>query len=479
MGLLSLSDITNIFSVEKEEYIDMTDFYIEDYENILLRQKPISKSNWDITENITVLDLFNIPYEGHDEIKEFIINRLWINIDTKEWIDEINILLGKAIELYENRYLRNLPLKIKKLNFKRAEGIINFLKETKSNKKTWILNCAIAKICYAVDDILSNEKIHRAEFIDKKFIEKYLEKPFQITDSYEKQGIIYRKWKVVISDEIIEFTLISRCKSEQSIQWKQIADPKYYSVEEFKDLVWVTIYTKTDKETLLLLQYLDSYVFKWNAEIDNKNGISEKTIVKNRTFLHKEFFWKVIKCMSKEDKWKGSSEDYKEIKLRWITELPLEEWENSALFNIWTEIKIVIKGQDNEKWLALHAIYDYLKRFRELTRLWLPIRRIDIVNFINDFFTTINDKLESKNKTLPVYRKELYEDLYELWFIDKNFTYDFILSNPEELSLWLYKYFKSNLIKVKIWQSKKEYYFCKRALSLSELWLHKKLKKVD
>lgn len=497
MSFLSLSDVTEE-SLDKQEqfYIDMTDFYIEDYEKILIRQSPILKTEWDFKENITVMDLFNIPYENHDEIKEFIKHRIWINIDTKEWIDEINKLFQESLSFYEKRYLRILPVKFKKLNFKRAESVIKFIKDTKSNKRTWILNCAIAKIAYAVDDVLSNPKVHRAEFLDRMFIEKYLERPFQIEESDEKQGIIYRKWKAIISNEIVEFTMISRCKSEESIEWKQIADPKYYSVEEFKDLVWVTIYTASEKDTLLLMQFIDWYVFKSEAKIDNKNWISQKGINKNRDYLHKEFFEKIVTCMFlQEDKWKGSSEDYKEIKLKWEAEIPREFWEDSALYPVWTEIKFVIKWQDNEKGLSLHAIYDYIKRFRELTRLGLPIRELDIVNYVNDFFWTLSSKLEVKNKDVYYYLKELAEDLKKEWFLDENFCSKsieawikdkdtpektiFMGVHIEELALWLYKYFKSTLIPVKVWTSKKNYYFSKRALNLSELWLHKPMKKVD
>jgi len=490
MWIISLRDI-NSEKINKQEhqYIDMTDFNVTDYEKILLKSKPIIKEKWDIKENVTILDLFNIPYESADNIIDFIKNKLWIDINTDEWIKKINFLLEKAITLYEKRYLRKLPIKIKKLIFKDSEWIINFIKETKTNKRTWILNCAIMKISYAIDDVITNEKIRRAEFIDKKFIERYLEKPFQIIEEYEKNGIIYKKWKVVIIDQIVDFKLISRPKSEESIEWKQISDPKYYSIEEFKDLVGVTIYTKTSKDTLLLLQYLDWYVFKSEAEIDNKNWINKNDIQLNKKFIRDDFLKKIPieevekekeKEKEKEDKWKWTSDNYKEIKLKWDVELPLENWEDSSLFDIWTEIKFVIEWQDNEKWLSLHSIYDYAKRFRELTRLWLPIRELDILNYVNDFFENIEEKLEKKNKEKDIYLEELFNDLKEKNFISKTIKFNIKSKKIEnKIAIWLFKYFKSLLLPLKIWNCKKPYYFHKRALALSELWLHKPMKKVD
>ena len=117
-------------------------------------------------------------------------------------------------------------------------SIINFLRETKTNKSTGALHCAISKVAYAVDDVLSNEKVRRAVFLDRQFIAEHLEKPFQIEDGNEdKNGNIYRTGKVVIDNNVINFKLIARQKGSESIMGKQLADAKYYSINEFKDLV--------------------------------------------------------------------------------------------------------------------------------------------------------------------------------------------------------------------------------------------------
>ena len=350
----------------------------------------------------------------------FINKRLCIDINSKEWIEKINLLFNEAIDYYKERYLRKVPSKFEKMKFLNSDSVIKFIKETKTSKKTWILNCAISKIAYVVSDIISNEKIWRRHLLDEKFIKEYLQKPLQILESYEdKSGNIYDKWVVVINNKIINFSIIAREKRINSIIWKEISDPKYYSVEEFKDIVWVTFYVDNEKDALLVMQYIDQSVFSWNAKIDNKNAINKEDI--NSTDLNNWFKNKINECINSwNKKKKTTSDDYKEIKLVWNAELPFEEWELASKFPVWIEIKFVIWGQDNEKWLNLQSIYDYRKRFWELSRLGLPIREIDILNYVNDFFEKIDFILKKKNKTKEKYYEELYNDFKDKWFISND-----------------------------------------------------------
>lgn len=479
-----------------EKLIDMSDFYVEDYKEIIRYLRPIN-INW---IDASILDLFNIPLTTDDEIKDFIFKRVNINIDSKEWLQEINKLFTQAINLYEERYLKNISWKIKRLNFKDSKQLINFLKETKTNKVSWTINCVIAKIAYAVNDVLSNEKIKREWFLDRQFIKEHLEKPFQISNAYEDLNWnIYRTWKVVIWDRIINFKLIARQKSKESIVWKQISDAKYHSVDEFKDIVWATIYVEKNDEAALMMQYIDQMIYKWKAEIKNKNWL-DLPKVKDTTYLEQEFYLKLEaetkKTTKKNDEWEkeyqeraetfnwennpnkkpSSAENYKEIKLVWDVDLSLEEWEKSSKYPIWTEIKFVIWWHDNESGIALQTIYDYIKKFRELTRLWVPIREIDLVNYINDFFENIDFYLKKKNKEKNSYYEELLNDFIENKYLGENTKLNWNIENNEKiLALWLLNHFKTNLVKIKLPNSHKSYYFDKHILKLRDVWLFKKV----
>lgn len=455
-------------NVSNEElFLDMTSKINTESNNIIKYQKPISLSNWNEKVDVTILDLFNLPFEKDEEIISFINKRLWIDINSKEGIEKINLLFNEAIYYYKERYLRKVPSKFEKMKFLNSDSVIKFIKETKTSKKTWILNCAISKVAYVVSDIISNEKIWRRHLLDEKFIKEYLQKPLQILESYEdKSGNIYDKWVVVINNKIINFSIIAREKRINSIIWKEISDPKYYSVEEFKDIVWVTFYVDNEKDALLVMQYIDQSVFSWNAKIDNKNAISKSDI--NSTDLNNCFKDKINECINSwNKKKKTTSDDYKEIKLVWNAELPFEEWEFASKFPVWVEIKFVIWGHDNEKWLNLQSIYDYRKRFWELSRLGLPIREIDILNYVNDFFEKIDFILKKKNKTKEKYYDELYNDLKDKWFISNDQILGKIQKDNEKiLALGLYKYFKSKLVEFKTPWTNKKYYMDERYLKI-------------
>lgn len=476
---------------DQEQLIDMSEFYVDDYRKIISHLKPIRI--WWI--DVTVMDLFNMPLASDDGIKDFIMKRLEIDITTPQWIEKINQLFQQAIDFYEKRYLKKIPTKFKKIHFHNTTSIINFLRETKTNKVNGAINCALAKVSYAVDDVISNEKVRRESFLDEQFIREHLEKPFQIEQWFEdKSGNLYRSGKVVVIDgkitKIINFKLISRQKWIDSIIGKQLAEAKYYSVDQFRDLVWATIYVKEDWEVALMMQYIDHYIYKGAAEIRNKNGLDLKK-VKSETYLEEKFYLKLEEQTKiseqqvsedekeHEERKKSSSDKYKEIKLIGEVDLSLEEWKESTKYKIGTEIKFVIGGHDNESWISLQSIYDYAKRFRELTRLGIPIRKIDIVNYVNDFFENIDEILKKKNKQKEVYFKELFDDLVEKKCIKEDEKLNGNEQNNEKiLALWLFRYFETKLVQVKFPHSKKTYYFDEQILKMRDAWLYKKIEKI-
>ncbi|EKE29403.1 MAG: hypothetical protein ACD_2C00181G0011 [uncultured bacterium (gcode 4)] len=487
---INLREVCNqTINIEKDIYINMTEFGPAEYRDILNHSKPITLWEWSRAENVTILDLFNLPLKKDEEIISFIKSRLKIDITTAEWVKRINDLMSYAIRVYEERYLRTLPFKIKNKSFKSANSIIDFLRETKTNKWSWTLNCAIAKICYAVDDVISNEKIRRAEFLDYQFIKEYLDRPFQIEEWFtDSSWNLYRIWKAVISGKVINFKLISRQKSKESLIWKVIVEPTYYSIDKVQDFVGASIYVDTNEDAILMMQYIDQLVYNWECRIKNKNALTKVGIAKNEK-LNATFKKKLLASIWTDDDheynpdWekefkersrKWTSSKYKEVKMVWEVPLALEEWEKATKFMFWTEVKFVIGWHDNESWISLQAIYDYIKRPRELTRLGLPIRKLDLVKYVNDFFENIDDMLRKKNKKKDVYYQELYADLRELWYIDEA---DVLWNNNEKnekiLAFWLYKHFRNQLVKIKMSNSKQTYYFDERALRLRDVGLHK------
>jgi len=444
-------------------FLDLTNKKLKDTEDIKKHRRSIK-----IDDNleVTILDLFNIDFDEKEQIIDFIKDRLNIDIKEKAWIEKINLLLNKSIEYYEKRYLRTLPVSFKKIKFWTIDSIIKFIKDTRTNKKTGAIHCLLRKTSYVINEVTTNPKIKRAKPLDKEFVERKLQIPLQITESLtDKSGNIYKKWKIMINDKIINFSIITRTKWIESIIWKEISDPKYHSVDDFHDLVWSTFYIEKKEDTILLMQYIDQYIFWWEAIIDNKNAIKEEDIDKYTENINEEFVEKLLYSIKTTKKKNTTSDDYSEIKLKWKVPLALETWENASLFPIWTEIKFVIWWQDNEKWLNLHSIYDYQKRFKESTRLWIPIKEIDIRNYVNDFFENIDISLKKKNKVKEIYYEELFIDLKNKGFIKDRSLWKKLEKNEQILAFGLYKYFKSKLDTYEV--NNRKYYMDERYLKIS------------
>jgi len=482
MWLLHLRDFCENSNDNKNDlYIDMSDFYVEDWEDIVRHQKPLN-INW---LDVTVLDLFNIPYEDDASIEKFIKEKLWIDINTDEWIQKINYLFQKSIEFYEDRYIKSLPKKIKYKKFKNKKSVISFLKETKTNKRIWILNCAIAKVAFSIDDILKNEKIKRADLLEENFVRDYINPFFQIKREFiDNWWNDLKRWNVFIENnwvrKNIEFTLVLRLKKEPSIIWKQISDPMYYTTDSFKDLIWATFYVDNEEDLILLMKYVWDVIYLDNFTISDKNWVSIDSL-NNLKIADCNFKEKILKELKKTDSTKKDTtySEYKEIKFKWNTLNSLEDSSKSSKVPIWTEIKFVINWQDNEKWLSFHPVYDYLKRFKELTRLWIPIRKIDIINYVNDFFDKLDYNLKKKNKKKSLYLEELLDSFIKEWFekpFDDIEKARFLNSKDVEkkLAKLLYLYFESKLEKVRLKNTKKQFYVYGRALKLQNIWFYRK-----
>lgn len=466
---LTLGDVCNTCNNQSSDYyVDMSDFILseETEQQILGNRRPIN-IKW---EDVTLLDLFNVPFWSDEEIINFIKERLWIDIKTKEWISRVNELFKKACNFYQDRYLRTLPRTIKDKKLNTTKSIIDFLRETKTSKRRWILNCAIAKISYSIADILTSEKVRRADILDRRFMEK-INVPFQITASYEDENWnTYENGCVTINWRQIDFKIISRQKWIDSITWKEIRDPKYYAVDQFQDLVWVAIYVENEQDAAALMQYIDQMIYKWEWKITNKKWIWVDSITwnnsLNQTFVRKlEVAIENAKEEEEKKDWKWSSENYKDVKITWDIPLAVEWGNTDYKLPIWTEVQFIIWWHDNEKWLSFHPVYDYIKRFKEMTRLGIPIREIDIVKFVNDFFYNLEDNLKKKNKKLNEFLWELIEELIEKWFLHR--------WDASNIPLWLYKYFLSKLVKVSMWDWNTSFYCDPRALKLRDIWMHR------
>lgn len=405
--------------------LDMMDFESGDYETILRHQKAVSLQGNDFT----VLDLFHIPLESDEEIRTFLQSRLEIDINSPDGVGKINEIFQKALSFYEERFLKHLPINIKKKTFKSIDDVIKFLRETKENKVTGKINCAIAKVCYAVDGILNHEKIKRTTLLVDNFILTYLKPPFKIqTPKQDEYGNTFLNGEIQLQWKKIKFDFIARQKQVDSIIGKQLADAQYNSIDNFMDLIGGTFYVDEDSDAAILMQYIYDQIYQGDCEIANKNGINPDIAIAGK-WLHREFHQAIKHATlnTKESKAEktynqrksSSSPNYKEIKLKWYIKVPMESGAEASKYPVGTELKFVIGWHDNEQGSTLQNIYDYAKRFRELSRLGIPIRELDLINYINDFFENIDDILQKKNKQKDTYFEELYRDLVDKEFLPR------------------------------------------------------------
>jgi len=447
--LLSLDDIR---CVNENWDLDFLDDYPEsvkhlkwinqdEVESILLNPRDLRSEK---DQEYSIMDLPNIRFNTSEDLEDFLRDIFWINFKKKDGYEQFNKLYHNCVDLYESRYLRKVPKSLRKKKFSNVDQIHKLLSNSWEGN-LWTYTCDIAKVFFSYARIIKKKKYKHIDVIHEQVLKNILW-PIQV-DTIDQHSIVnwYFRW---IDEKI---TLHSREKSLQSIVWKEIADVKYNSIDNFKDLHGFTFECESKKDLVILLQqYYNAWIFSELPKIVNKNLLSSDDLIEMDIDLSfkKKLLASITETWVKENK--RTSDRYQDIKLSWYTNFtdPNDPKLRSNL--TWIEIKFTLKNNENEKWINFQLLYDYQKRFRELTRLSGIVRQKDIMNFVNDFYEKKDKELSKKWINPTFYIEELYNGLY--------------------------RYFECGLQRVKkSKKSKKAYYVNPMYFNLSDAWINEEI----
>ena len=434
----------------------------------------------------SLMDIRNFNLMNKEQIKELFLKWFSIDIESKKWLEELNKYYTEAKRIFCDRYWKKLPYNLKQdLNW--VDDIQKIFKATWSSLH-WVYYCALSKLFYAYASFMKDIRVWKIDDIHEE-INEYL-----FTSIHTKEEIDLGRidGKVNIDWIDIGVNLMHRSKTIDSIVWKAAWNIDYNEVDDYKDLHWynLEIDTQKDEDIILVMQqyYLKliqkaeltqegNWTIKPDIEIENKNMIEIEdfwdgryyipALEKLRDQLDSDFYEimekSIIKSVKKsKDKADKKSTDHKyqdiKFKVKYWTNDP--RWKDLEYIYSWVEIKFTKKWNENEKWSAFHPIFDYAKRFRELTRLVWYIRHTDILNFVNDFFNQLTDTLNYKWMNRWPFLQDLLFDLKEKWYIDKSVEYKIGCNEVElEIRKGLYKMYESSLIKVKSSKNSRKYFY--------------------
>lgn len=431
-------------------------------------QKLLFKDYWiEInTKLVNKLDIFNLKWLSDLEIekllnkflskknKEVILEEKVLydklTIDDEEAIDYFNFIFKKALRFYENDLKWKLPTKYKneKVVFNNKEDIIKFLKDTSKWIQSSQFNCTMAKISYAVNEIIDLPELLE---LDRKSIYLAKEKiiPSTIIDDYDMLVNFWNTtWKVIVLWKIINFKIRMRWKEVKSWIFKILKDEKYLKWNDLNDAIWLEFEIEDRENALLLLSYFYNIIFykkedDWEIvntinSFKNKWIITKEIIEKLET--EKLISWEFLNLVKNLNFKPNPMQniDYKDAKIIWEVDLPINLNDNTSQKKAHSvELRVILVWNINEEWLSDHRILDIWKIILTWIKLKWYITEPFMKHLINDLLNANKDLDEKfgKNEILNYFKSKLVE-VERKWdwkiFTIKNRNMSNIYKNMEE-----------------------------------------------
>ena len=345
----------------------------------------LSKWNEENQHIITVNDTFNTSGLSDIEIIEMIKNKINIDIETKQWIIELNSLFKSATEFLNNVLYKNVWNDIRNnvqeyFNCDDIDtfwtDVIKFLRETEKWKRISQTHCRIAKLIYWVHNILDNSEIYESEINAKKIIESSISPGIQVSNYEELMKNWQSKCCIVLNKEIINFELVYRWKTDFSSLLKMIYHPDYNNSDLIMDPIWIELVCEKEEELALLLNHF--YTTSFSEKISwMKHKNFDISNIKNIDWLT----WDFINELNNSD-WNTKSStnpDYQDMKILWRINWLLVEFRWIVLWNKQNDI------------LKSNEIYYLWKILSAMARLDWYITENYIKLVINRFFNKFPD----------------------------------------------------------------------------------------
>lgn len=410
--------------------------------------------------------LRNLIWLSEKAIFETLEQDLWIDIETEEGIDFLNICYQEALRVYNGSIISelqrkkwanidNLPKEIK--NKEELLALLEVLR-TEANPETKLsseVTCVITKIASSIWKILNKYSIIELKSFKDDLIntiinladKKWWKLEKNTDNCYFPRNCYY--WNLVWHNVSINW----RVKSIASIVYKQIWQVGFIPMESIPDVVWLTIVMeKWNFEWAIKIAYELMKMFQKSWKLDSDYDLKTKfnwydeMLKKLRENEGKEdlaLFANKVKYIKKE----GSADKYSEyvkmqIKIDWTpVEIKITNWEERVQDGIWFQW-IYSSIQKHIEWFWIRQINEWY------------VDEEDLAIVANYFFEKLPILLKEnpeKTNTRPLdYLKELADDLGVDYEEDDS---EEVLT--KKLKPKLIEYYKSRLVETKLENGKK------------------------
>jgi len=420
-------------------------------------------------QTISLIDFPDIWDLSDEEIEQMILQKTRIDIDSIEWIEKFNEIFDVSVNYLKEELQYEIPSVVEKKVWKRfskKEDILGFFRSTKTSKG--IINCAIARIGYGVHQVLFNERVIEMREKTKSVYENKLKAPLQINHSWK--GVY--KWQVNLhvwnwKSRTIYFSMTERWKTAESVIWKWTRDPEYLWVEAIGDLYGFTFTLEKKEDIPVFMQFISWIVFKRGIfDIKNK-GLLDSEDIESNTEIREDFKKRLLAKVGIASKKKESADDYADIKV------VSPRGTDDRTKNLSLEIKFTIAWNVNEKGLSMQWIYAYMRKITERIRLDREVsgKYIDSIvqSFIDNLETILLENVNRINTNVDEYKKELFLELQEKWYIEEKFNIHTSRNIDKYLKKWLMIYFREWLIVEKSSSKSAEKYTNKRSRGIKKI----------
>lgn len=374
---------------------DFSDFWRE-----LLFERAM-EYNW---EWITELDLFNICHLNKKEAKELIKRKIGVNVDSKEGLEKINILIKEALHFYNTYLFKNTPQEIQKIHFTKWDDVIDFLNNASKKHSYRQIYCTILKLSVVVNDIMENPSLQNLDKKWKELIKSTIVGDMQIIDRHfpnespQADGY-YVKALHNWTAKAIPFTVRFRWKSKESSVAKSVIDPKQNELTIGRDAIWIEFILDKKEDIIFMLEYIFIKIYNKNIEEFRQKYLYDKWDITEILRKHSKDLDEDFKNLLKDEldtkvkalTWKW--EKYKDIKFIGQINLPESKEENSIKIPYGVEVRCILENNKNNSWMSDHRIREGLKRLFAISRLQWYVTEVYIKRVI--------EKIKEKYPRLP------------------------------------------------------------------------------
>ncbi len=427
--------------------------------------KDLNGNSISVEKNVLMLTKFDLqsisPSITDKELLQYITTDIWFDITTENGLNQLNKSFIAAINLYGSLNLRKIfdrkwaaySLIQHKQPFKNTGEVIAFIR--KAGNESWEnrLHCLIIKVTSAVHDYMNGPLAWLYEK-DQRFCN-------HIFNSLWLTSELWRlKWYIAGENVIVH----GEPKSQSSSVWKSLSNPKYHSSEKIMDGIRYTIEVNTEHPwaAIRVLENIYSTLTSFWKSIISIEKIDNKQMIRNGQTPHglkdPDFIKEINKALEKSTTKIWTTDNYREIKILW-------KFEETGF-----EIKVVLKENQNQNWIAFQGIYAYITKYigqqiRLASDGYVTDEDISSMaeTFYNDMSRLIEINPEIRDiKTPEKLSEELWSEFQKLKYIRQwmNFRNWKWKIRETELIWWISEYFKSKLIPVKykdfiVWTDKR------------------------